>query len=96
MENKKIKIAQVVGNAKTGGVISCVMNFYRHIDRDKFQFDFYTYGPSPFDDEIKNLGGRVFYIPNVLHYFKSIKAMKKLFAYVMHILLHTKAKRFGL
>lgn len=88
MENKKIKIAQVVGNAKTGGVISCVMNFYRHIDRDKFQFDFYTYGPSPFDEEIKNLGGRVFYIPNVLRYFKSIKAMKKLFKENCYDIVH--------
>lgn len=79
-KNEKLKIAQVVGNAKTGGVISCVLNFYRNVDRTRFQFDFFTYGPSPFDDEIKALGGNVFYIPKVLSYFKSSKVMKKLFA----------------
>lgn len=78
-DNKKIKIAQVVGNASCGGVISCVLNFYRNIDRDKFSFDFFTYGVSPFDEEIKSLGGNVFYIPSVLNYFKSVKAMTKLF-----------------
>ena len=48
-EGKKIKIAQVIGNAKVGGVINCVMNYFRNIDTSKVQFDFYTYGPSPFD-----------------------------------------------
>lgn len=75
----KIKVAQVVGNAKTGGVISCVLNFYRNIDRDRFVFDFFTYGPSPFDDEIRALGGSVHYIPSVLKFFKSTREMKKLF-----------------
>lgn len=76
---KKIKIAQVVGNARAGGVISCVLNFYRNIDRDRFQFDFYTYGPSSHDKEIMELGGRVFYIPDVLSFFKSVSAMKSHF-----------------
>ncbi len=58
---KKIKIAQVVGNARAGGVISCVLNFYRNIDRDRFQFDFYTYGPSSHDKEIMELGGSFLY-----------------------------------
>lgn len=74
--NRKIKIAQVVGNSRAGGVISCVLNFYRNIDRTLFQFDFYTYGPSRYDKEIIELGGRVFYIPDVLSFFKSVSAMK--------------------
>lgn len=76
---QKIKIAQVVGASNTGGVISCVLNFYRNVDRDLFQFDFYTYGPSRHDKEILDLGGRVFYIPNVLSFFKSVSAMKSHF-----------------
>ena len=46
-ETKKIKIAQVIGDATTGGVINCVMNYFRNIDSSKVQFDFYTYAPSP-------------------------------------------------
>lgn len=75
----KIRIAQVVGNAKTGGVISCVLNYYRNINRQKFVFDFFTYGESPFDDEIRALGGQVYYIPNVINFPKAIPAMVKLF-----------------
>lgn len=89
----KIKIAQVVGNAKTGGVISCMLNFYRNVDRNRFQFDFYTFGPSVHDEEILALGGRVFYIPNVLSFFKSVSAMKKHFKaegyYAVHAHLTT-------
>ena len=54
---EKIKVAQIVGNASCGGVISCLMNYYRHIDRDAVRFDFFTYGPSPYDEEIRALGG---------------------------------------
>lgn len=75
----KIRIAQVVGNAKTGGVISCVLNFYRNIDRDKFVFDFYTYGESPYDNEIRALGGEVFFIPNVLHFPEAVSSMVQFF-----------------
>lgn len=91
--NQKIKIAQVVGNARAGGVISCVLNFYRNIDREVFQFDFYTYGPSKHDREIVELGGRVFYIPDVLSFFKSVSAMKSHFKkenyYAVHAHLTT-------
>lgn len=59
-----LKIAQVVGNAG-GGVMSCVMNYYRNVDRTQVQFDFFTYAPSRYDDEIRALGGNVFHFPNV-------------------------------
>ena len=78
MENNKIRIAQIVGNATTGGVISCVLNFYRNIDRTHFVFDFYSYGPSKFDDEIKSLGGNVFYIPKAIRPISHILKLKKL------------------
>ncbi len=75
---EKIKIAQIVGNATTGGVISCILNFYRHIDRDAFVFDFYSYGPSKFDEEIRSLGGNVYYIPKAIRPLSHVHALKKL------------------
>ena len=78
MEEKKIKIAEIVGNATTGGVISCVLNFYRHVDRSRFAFDFYSYGPSKFDEEIKALGGNVFYVPKAIRPLSHIVKLKKL------------------
>lgn len=76
---KKIKIAQVIGNATSGGVINCVMNYFRNIDTTKVQFDFYTYGPSPFDEEIIARGGRVFYFPSVFSFFKCVRFLRKCF-----------------
>ena len=35
-----IRVAQIVGKMVGGGVESVVMNYYRHIDRTKVQFDF--------------------------------------------------------
>lgn len=78
MAKQKIKVAQIVGDATTGGVISCVLNFYRHIDRDVFQFDFFSYAPSKFDEEIKALGGNVFYVPKAIRPLSHLSKLKKL------------------
>lgn len=69
IDQKPIRVAQVVGKMVGGGVESVVMNYYRHIDRSKVQFDFLvdedsTYVP---EEEITALGGRVFRIPPYQH-----------------------------
>lgn len=51
----------------TSGVMSVIMNYFRHIDRRKFSFDFLCFikpeeGHS-FQPEIEALGGRVYFIP---------------------------------
>ncbi len=45
-----------------GGIESYVMNYYRHINREKIQFDFITHGNFSADivEEIENMGGRVY------------------------------------
>ena len=45
-----------------GGIESMLMNYYRHLDRTRFQFDFLVNKKKPgfFDDEIRALGGRIF------------------------------------
>ncbi len=83
-----MRIAQVIGNAKSGGVISCVLNFYRHIDRTKFQFDFYTYGESPFDEEIRSLGGRVFYFADMHNFVKAYADLRKYFGQEEYYAVH--------
>ena len=44
-----------------------LMNYYRHLDRTRFQFDFLVNKKKPgfFDDEIRALGGRIFQSPGV-------------------------------
>ncbi len=66
MMAEPIRVAQVMGYMNGGGVESVVMNYYRHIDREKVQFDFIVCRGSvgiP-KEEIESLGGRIFVVPN--------------------------------
>ena len=80
MENRVIRIAHFPGSLKFGGVGSVVMNLYRNVDRNKIQFDFYVSRneKGPFDDEVSELGGRIFYVPKIRSVgpFKYIKFIK--------------------
>lgn len=60
-----IRVAHVVGKMVGGGVEAVIMNYYRHIDRSKVQFDFLVDADSTLvpREEIESLGGRVFEIP---------------------------------
>ena len=76
-----IRVAQVMGKMLGGGVESVVMNYYRHIDRSKVQFDFLVDADSTRvpEKEIKALGGRVFRIPPYQHPLRYRKALVRLF-----------------
>lgn len=45
-----------------GGIEGLLMNVYRHIDRNKVQFDFMVHRPDHafYEDEIESLGGRIY------------------------------------
>lgn len=58
-----IRVLQVIGGMNFGGAENFLMNMYRNIDRTKVQFDFLVNRKGVFDDEIKELGGNVYYIP---------------------------------
>ena len=64
-----------------GGVESVVMNYYRHIDRQKVQFDFIVDSDSTLvpRQEIESLGGRIFEIPPYQHQISYQKNLTKLF-----------------
>jgi len=56
-----MRILHVLAKTGQGGVETWLMNVYRHIDRDRFRFDFLTQTAEPqyHDEEIRRLGGRV-------------------------------------
>ena len=65
MEQNPIRIAHIMGKWLGGGVEAVVMNYYRHIDRNKIQFDFICDDDStniPYDER-EALGGKVSLIP---------------------------------
>ena len=74
---KMIRVLHVVGGMQQGGTENFIMNIYRNIDRNKIQFDFLVNRKGVFEEEIKNLGGRVYYIP-ALQNVGQIRYKKKL------------------
>lgn len=46
------------------GIMSVIMNYYRHMDRSRIQFDFlcFLHCQESYEDEIRELGGRVFFV----------------------------------
>ncbi len=81
-ELEPIRIAQIIGKWVGGGVESVVMNYYRHIDKNKVQFDFICDSDSteiPYE-EIESMGGNVILIPpyqRVIKYHKELKRVLK-------------------
>lgn len=67
-------------SSKFGGVEEYLMNVYRNIDRTKFKFGFIiTDGKKVYcEDEIKMLGGEVYY-PDFKSNFEKNKSLKQLF-----------------
>ena len=76
-----IRVAQIVGKMNGGGVEAVVMNYYRHIDRNKVQFDFLVDSDSALvpREEIESLGGRVFEIPPYQHVIEYQRELQRLF-----------------
>lgn len=73
-----IKILQVFALTDRCGAESLVMTHYRHMNRDRFHFDFvnHTQRKCDFDDEITQLGGVLYHLPkfklwNVLSYLNA-------------------------
>lgn len=75
-----IRVLQVIGAMDRGGAETMVMNLYRAIDRDRVQFDFLVHEQREcdYDEEILDLGGRIFRLPrftgaNYLAYRKACR-----------------------
>lgn len=61
---------------KRNGRMSVVMNIYRKINRKKYQFDFLVtdYGHENYLNEIKKLGGHVYFVPSEELTLKKVKS----------------------
>lgn len=75
---ERIRIAQIVGDARLGGVSRCVLQYFESVDRDRFAFDFITYGPAETDAKIRALGGNVLFIPPLTNVVSSHAALERL------------------
>lgn len=62
MSSKPLRVLHVLGAMNRGGAETFVMNVFRHVDRTQVVFDFAvnTDQRCHFDEEIRDLGGRIF------------------------------------
>lgn len=89
--NEILRVAHIVGKWVGGGVEAVVMNYYRHIDHEKIQFDFICDDDStniPYE-EIEKLDGRVILVPGYQKLFKYHKELRKIFKENNYKIVHS-------
>lgn len=96
-----IRVLHSVSNMDRGGIETMLMNYYRHIDRDKVQFDFIVNKKKPgdYDDEIRRLGGHIYQSPGLdpLHYPAYLRFVQQTVAADPRIrILHAHNEAMGL
>lgn len=59
-----IRMLHIVGSMSPSGIGNFIMNIYRNIERNKVQFDFivHEHREISFDEEIQEMGGKLFYV----------------------------------
>lgn len=85
-----IRVAQILGKMNGGGAEQVVMNYYRAIDRERVQFDFYLFKGSKYVpvEEIKAMGGRLFVLPTLKHPMKYLKTLRRLLSENKYQIMH--------
>ena len=86
-----IRVAQMMTDMNYGGVEMVVMNYYRHMDRSRVQFDFFALEGStlPQREEIERLGGRVYVVPKYTHLTQYEREIGRLFRQNGYQIVHS-------
>ena len=94
-----IRVLHILHTMNRGGTENAIMNYYRHIDRERIQFDFLLTDPNKcaFEDEIISLGGIVHRVPrltmsNPLPYLKGVDHFFKIHPEYRIVHSHTSSK----
>lgn len=85
------RVAMIMGKMSGGGVEAVVMNYYRHIDKTKFQFDFIVDSDSKKipETEIYSLGGKIYKIPPYQNIVQYNRELAKLFSENKYSIVHS-------
>lgn len=90
-ENMPIRVLQVGMTYNLGGIENFLINYYRHIDKSKIQFDFINIYDSSlcFENEIKSMGGEIYNVSNYYKYpFRYIKEVIKIINNNSYTIIH--------
>lgn len=94
-----IRILHILQRMEAGGTQALLMNIYRNLDRKKVQFDFLVEYPNKefYDDEIKSLGGKVYYtnVRNDYNLFKFQQTLKKIILDNQYKIVHVHTYSIG-
>lgn len=62
---RKRKVLEVVYAFGYGGISAFVLNYLKHLDKDRFDVDIYAFGQdsSPFTNKVRELGGEIYFEP---------------------------------
>lgn len=85
-----MRVAIIVGKMDSGGKKNLIMEYYRHIDRNKVQFDFICDSDSQAipEQEITKLGGRVYKIAPYQYIFQNMINMAHIFKKNQYKVVH--------
>ena len=78
-----IRVLQIMGTVESGGVEAVIMNYYRHIDKTKVQFDFVMHkgGNTNYIEEVRSMGAKVYeitpYTKNIIKFTYEIYKIVK-------------------
>ena len=89
--NKPVRIAHIIGKLNAAGVEAVVNNYYKNIDHNKYQFDYYIDSDSSCKppQEMIDMGARYFVIPPYQHLFSHIKTLVRLFKENNYLIVHS-------
>lgn len=96
-----IRVLHILHSMNRGGAENAIMNYYRHVNRDKVQFDFLLTEPHKcqFEEEIVYLGGKIYRVPllTIKNPFPYMRAVRNFFQHhpeyqIVHS--HTSSKSF--
>lgn len=76
-----VRVLHIVTYMGRGGLETMLMNYYRHIDRSKVQFDFLVHREfeADYDAEIHELGGKIYHISRLIPWSHSYRRKLKHF-----------------
>lgn len=88
--SEPIRVAQVLNKMDSGGIEAVVMNYYRNMNREKVQFDFYFAENSAFPQkqELESMGAGIYPIPSYAKVFSYHKVLFKAFKEKEYSVVH--------
>lgn len=91
MNQKPVRIAHVIGKLNAAGVEAVVNNYYKNINHEKYQFDFYIDADSKCEapQELIDMGARYYVIPPYQKLCQHLKILVKYFKENDYIIVHS-------